>query len=52
MKFRDSASLVGEWMKRLVIIQLGGRAMRNAVDKLNYLQVKPVGDQGDDSAFV
>ena len=34
MKFRDSASLVGEWMKRLVIIQLGGRAMRNAVDKL------------------
>lgn len=34
MKFGDSASLVGGWMKRLVIIQLGSRAMRNAMDKL------------------
>ena len=34
MKFRDSGSLVGGWIKRLVVIQLGGRAMRIAVDKL------------------
>ena len=34
MKFRDSGSLVGGWIKRLVVIQLGGRAMRNAMDNL------------------
>lgn len=34
MKFRDSDSLVRGWMERLVVIQLGGRAMRNAMDKL------------------
>lgn len=34
MKFGDSASLVEGRMKRLVIIQLGDRETRNAMDKL------------------
>ena len=34
VKFSDCTSVVGEWMKRLVVIQLGGRAVRNAMDKL------------------
>lgn len=36
MKFGDSASLVEGRMKRLVIIQLGDRETRNAMDKLCY----------------
>ena len=34
VKSSDCTSVVGEWMKRLVVIQLGGRAVRYAMDKL------------------
>ena len=34
VKFSDCTSVVRECMKRLVVIQLGGRAVRNAMDKL------------------
>lgn len=38
-------------MERLVVIQLGGRAMRSAVDMLDTSKSNNYG-QGDDSAFV